>query len=397
MSALLAKNGHWVFTSESVSQGHPDKICDQISDAFLDLCLERDPKARVACEVMVSRNHVLIGGEFRFNRENHSVSGQETEALVRGLVADVAHDEESFNARSLRITNLMTKQSEEIADRVESNDGAGDQGIMFGYATRETAALMPAPLQCAHQLLRKLKDDGARDGALGPDAKSQVSLRYDGRTPVAVEKVVISAQHSEAQTPDDVREILTPLMRDTFEENRLELPKSPMEEWFLVNPSGKFTRGGPASDAGLTGRKIIVDTYGGAAPHGGGAFSGKDPSKVDRSAAYAARYLAGNVVAAGLAHDCLIQVSYAIGQPEPTSFYLRLPRDARCDAERLERALPEIFPLTPACIRERLGLERPIYRVSATFGHFGREPGADGSFPWERTDLADQLKREFLS
>ncbi|MGR4001384.1 MAG: methionine adenosyltransferase [Alphaproteobacteria bacterium] len=398
MSALLAKEGSWVFTSESVSHGHPDKICDQISDAFLDLCLKKNPQARVACEVMVSKNHVIIGGEFRLNGDNQTVTPQETEELIRSVVKDIVADDEDFHWQKLKIINLMRPQSPQIAVRVDKEGGAGDQGIMFGYATRETAQLMPATLHCAHQLLRRLKENnskGAPQDMLGPDAKSQVTLRYDGRKPVAVKKVVISAQHSKAQSIGEVREILTPLMRSVFAENQLELPKTPLEEWFLVNPSGLFTLGGPATDAGLTGRKIIVDTYGGAAPHGGGAFSGKDPSKVDRSAAYAARYLAKNVVAAGLAEDCLIQVSYAIGEPKPTSFYLRLPQDAECNAQLLEEKIQEMFCLTPTNIRESLGLEKPIYQTTATFGHFGREPQKDGSFPWERTDLADELKKEF--
>ena len=396
MTALLERKGPWLFTSESVSDGHPDKICDQISDAFLDACLERDPEARVACEAMVSANRVILGGEYRFNDLGARLQEEEVEALVRAVVRDIGCEDDKFHWRELELTSLLASQSLEIADKVETDGGAGDQGIMFGYAAAETASLMPAPLHCAHGILRAIKagrEAGELPG-LKADAKSQVTLRYEGRRPVAAEKVVVSCQHEAGLKEGDVRALVSPVVERVFAEAGLPLPDGPQETWLLVNPSGSFIEGGPAADAGLTGRKIIVDTYGGAAPHGGGAFSGKDPTKVDRSAAYAARYLAKNVVAAGLAHDCLIQVSYAIGRRDPCSFYLQLPSDADCDPAALERALPELFPLAPRSIGEKLDLHRPIYRQSASFGHFGRAPEG-GFFPWERTELAEELKRRF--
>ncbi len=396
MAALLARRGSWQFTSESVSEGHPDKVADQISDAVLDLCLTRDPKARVACETMVSQNLVTIGGEYRF-QDGSSLDDSALETLVRSVVREIGYEEENFHWQELELRNQLAPQSSEIAGGVDHRQdkeiGAGDQGIMFGYATNETKSLMPAPIHYAHEVLRKLSafwhtPDGQ---TLGPDAKSQVTLRYDGANPVAVDRLVVSVQH---RCPvGEVRELISPIARGVFEDANLELPSEPEEKWFLVNPSGSFTQGGPAVDAGLTGRKIIVDTYGGAAPHGGGAFSGKDASKVDRSAAYATRYLAKNVVAAELASACLIQVSYAIGQAEPCSFYLNLLGDVQCDEEQLQSHLQEIFSLKPGDIAAQLQLHLPNYQQTAKYGHFGRTyDDKSKAFSWEQKNLTATLK-----
>ena len=390
MTALLARDGSWYFTSESVSEGHPDKVADQISDTILDACLARDPDARVACETMVSKNHVTVGGEYGFKNKEDKLSDKEIEELVRGVVREIGYEEESFHWKELTVCNRLVPQSSELA----SLSGAGDQGIMFGYATNETPSLMPAPIHYAHEILRKLSEFWHTDAGstLGPDAKSQVTLRYEGARPVALDNLVVSVQHKREK--EDVRAKISPVVRAVFEKSGLDIPKKPEEEWFLVNPSGSFTQGGPDADAGLTGRKIIVDTYGGAAPHGGGAFSGKDATKVDRSAAYATRYLAKNIVAAGLAPACLIQVSYAIGRADPCSFYVHLLGAAKCDEEDLERAVQKIFPLTPYCIIERLHLTRPNYATTAKYGHFGRNyDPTSHAFSWENTDLVEVLSQ----
>jgi S-adenosylmethionine synthetase len=383
----------YVFTSESVSEGHPDKLCDRISDSVLDAFLAEDPLARVACETFATTNRVVIGGEVGLTDTAKMPSFlASVEDIAREAIRDVGYEQEKFHWQTCRIENLLHQQSAHIAQGVVGqSEGAGDQGIMFGYATRETPELMPAPIQYSHAILRRLAQ-ARKSGAeplLRPDAKTQLSLRYAGGRPVEVTSIVLSTQHeSEAQSSADIRAIVEPYIRETLPEGWI----TKATQWW-VNPTGAFVIGGPDGDAGLTGRKIIVDTYGGAAPHGGGAFSGKDPTKVDRSAAYAARYLAKNVVAAGLADRCTIQLSYAIGVAQPLSIYADLHGTGAVDAAAIERAIPQVMDLTPRGIREHLALNRPIYARTAAYGHFGRTPDADGGFSWERTDLADALHR----
>ncbi len=386
----------YVFTSESVSEGHPDKVCDRISDTILDAFLSEEPQARVACETFATTNRVVIGGEVGLSDQ-----GKLTEYmanvpdLVRGAIRDIGYEQEKFHWNTVKITNLLHEQSAHIAQGVDASatkdEGAGDQGIMFGYATNETDALMPAPIQYAHAILRRLAEvrKNGTEPALGPDAKSQLSVQYRDGRPVGVTSLVLSTQHlDESLTSADVRAIVEPYIREVLPEGWL----TDATEWW-INPTGKFVIGGPDGDAGLTGRKIIVDTYGGAAPHGGGAFSGKDPTKVDRSAAYAARYLAKNVVAAGLADKCTIQLSYAIGVSKPLSIYANTQGTNKVDEAAIERAVSQAMDLTPRGIRTHLGLNRPIYARTAAYGHFGRAPEADGGFSWERTDLVETLKR----
>ncbi|NAZ36113.1 methionine adenosyltransferase [Rubellimicrobium sp. CFH 75288] len=385
----------YVFTSESVSEGHPDKLCDRISDSVLDAFLAEDPRARVACEAFATTGFVAIGGEVGLtDRSKMREFLDRVEGIARDCIRDIGYEQDKFHWRTCEIRNLLHEQSAHIAQGVtgeRGEEGAGDQGIMFGYATRETAELMPAPIHYAHAVLRRLAE-ARKSGAeplLRPDAKTQLTLRYAGGRPVEVTTIVLSTQHeSEAQSSADIRAIVEPYVREVLPEGWITRDT----QWW-VNPTGAFVIGGPDGDAGLTGRKIIVDTYGGAAPHGGGAFSGKDPSKVDRSAAYAARYLAKNVVAAGLAERCTIQLSYAIGVARPLSIYADLHGTGAVDAAAIERAIPEVMDLTPRGIREHLGLNRPIYARTAAYGHFGRPPEADGGFSWERVDLADSLRR----
>ncbi|WP_114395955.1 methionine adenosyltransferase [Oleisolibacter albus] len=383
---------NYIFTSESVSEGHPDKVCDRISDAVVDLFLAQDPYARVACETLATTNRLVIAGEVRGPK---SVLEQ-VEDVARAAVRDIGYEQEGFHWRTLDFACHLHQQSADIAVGVDAagakDEGAGDQGIMFGYACQETPALMPAPIHYSHQILKRLAE-ARHSGAvawLGPDAKSQVSLQYENGRPVRATSVVVSTQHGESVSQEEIRE--------TVRRHVLEvLPPGWMcpEDQFYVNPTGRFVIGGPDGDAGLTGRKIIVDTYGGAAPHGGGAFSGKDPTKVDRSAAYAARYLAKNVVAAGLAQKCTIQLSYAIGVSHPLSVYIDTAGTGQVDEDRLADVLRQLMNLSPRGIREHLGLNRPIYARTAAYGHFGREPEADGGFGWERTDLVDALRRAF--
>ncbi len=383
---------NYTFTSESVSEGHPDKVCDRISDAVLDAFLTEEPGARVACETFATSGMVVIGGEVGLSDQERLKDymgriGQ----IARDCIKDIGYEQEQFHWNTCHVMNFLHEQSAHIAQGVVGNEGAGDQGIMFGYAVDETPELMPAPIQYSHAILRRLAE-ARKSGAeptLRPDAKSQVSLRYEDGKPVEVTSVVLSTQHeSEDQSSDDIRAIVEPYIREVLPTEWI----SDKTEWW-VNPTGTFVIGGPDGDAGLTGRKIIVDTYGGAAPHGGGAFSGKDPTKVDRSAAYAARYLAKNVVAAGLAEKCLIQISYAIGVAKPLSIYVDT-FGTGADAAAIEAAIPKVMDLSPRGIREALDLNRPIYERTAAYGHFGRAPEADGGFSWERTDLADALKRE---
>jgi len=392
----------YLFTSESVSEGHPDKVCDRISDEIVDLFFREGPAhgfpakdLRVACETLATTNRVIIAGETRGPKE---ISPDMVVERARAAIRDIGYEQEGFHWKHANVEVLLHAQSPHIAQGVDAagnkDEGAGDQGIMFGYACRETPELMPAPILYSHKILHLMAAarKSGKEPKLGPDAKSQVTLRYAHGRPVEVMQIVVSTQHlDEAMTSHDVRDVIEPYVREA-------LPA----EWvnsqtvWHVNPTGAFVVGGPDGDCGLTGRKIIVDTYGGAAPHGGGAFSGKDPTKVDRSAAYAARYLAKNVVAAGLAQRCTIQISYAIGVSDPLSLYVDLHGTGEVDEGKLCAVLPDLISLKPRAIREHLGLNRPIYARTAAYGHFGREPDSDGGFSWERTDtLAEELKRAF--
>ncbi len=380
---------NFLFTSESVSEGHPDKICDQISDALLDAYLAKNPYSRLAIETFATTNRVIIGGEIRAPE----ISKAEIENIIRQTVKEIGYQQDGFHFENLEITNLLHEQSVDIARGVDASgskdEGAGDQGIMFGYACRETEVLMPAAIYYAHRILQNIMA-AVKSGALpnlGPDAKSQVTLWHENGLPVRAETVLVSIQHPEGMTEPQVRELIRPYVIKS-------LPQGWMcaEEKFLVNPTGKFVIGGPDGDAGLTGRKIIVDTYGGSAPHGGGAFSGKDPTKVDRSAAYMARYLAKNVVAANLADRCTIQIAYAIGISKPLALYVNTHKTG-ADETKLVKAINELVDLSPRGIRTHLDLNKPIYRRTATYGHFGRMPDADGGFSWEKTDLAEKLKK----
>ena len=381
----------YVFTSESVSEGHPDKLCDRVSDAVLDAFLTAEPLARVACETFATTGRVVVGGEVGLAKEEHTAAMMaQIDAIVRDCVKDIGYEQDKFHWKTLEVHNYLHGQSAHIAQGV-NRDGAGDQGIMFGYACRETPELMPAPIQYAHAILRRLAEvrKSGAESTLGPDAKSQLSLRYEDGVPVEVTSIVLSHQHAlESQTSDDIRAIVEPYIREVLPSGWI----TEKTEWW-VNPTGKFVIGGPDGDAGLTGRKIIVDTYGGAAPHGGGAFSGKDPTKVDRSAAYAARYLAKNVVAAGLADRCTLQVSYAIGVAKPLSIYVDTHGTGKVEEARIEQAVAKCMDLTPLGIRTKLDLNKPIYARTSAYGHFGRAPEADGGFSWEKTDLIDALKK----
>ena len=392
----------YLFTSESVSEGHPDKVCDRISDEIVDLFYREGPKAgidpwaiRAACETLATTNKVVIAGETRGPK---SVTNDQIESVVRGAIKDIGYEQDGFHWQKCDIEILLHPQSADIAQGVDAlqpgetkEEGAGDQGIMFGYACNETPDLMPAPIFYAHKILRLISEarHSGREKALGPDSKSQVTLQYENGKPVSVREIVVSHQHLDPDmSSKQVRDCVEPYVREA-------LPK----EWingktiWHINPTGKFFIGGPDGDTGLTGRKIIVDTYGGAAPHGGGAFSGKDPTKVDRSAAYAARYLAKNVVAAGLAERCTIQVAYAIGVADPMSVLVDTHGTGKVAEAKLEKVLPEMFRLTPTNIRRSLKLNRPIYKRTAAYGHFGRAPDKDGGFSWERTDLVPELKK----
>ncbi len=382
---------NFIFTSESVSEGHPDKVCDRISDAVLDALLAEESTARVACETFATSSLVVIGGEVGLSDPERlkDYMGRIPQ-IARDCIRDIGYEQEKFHWNTCHVLNFLHEQSAHIWQGV-SQDGAGDQGIMFGYAVDETPELMPAPIQYAHAILRRLAEvrKAGLEPTLRPDAKSQLSLRYEDGKPVEVTQLVLSTQHAhEDQTSDDIRAIVEPYIREVLPEGWL----TERTEWW-VNPTGTFVIGGPDGDAGLTGRKIIVDTYGGAAPHGGGAFSGKDPTKVDRSAAYAARYLAKNVVAAGLARRCTLQISYAIGVARPLSIYVDTHGTGLVEDEAIERAVAQVMDLTPLGIREHLGLNRPIYARTSAYGHFGRAPEADGGFSWERTDLVEALKK----
>jgi len=390
----------FLFTSESVSEGHPDKVCDRISDEVVDAFLAADPYARVACETLTTTNRIVIAGEVRGPRslveKTGKVKADKIEAIARKAVKDIGYEQKGFHWKKAKVNVYLHGQSADIAQGVDAkgnkDEGAGDQGIMFGYACNETPELMPAPIQFAHNILREMSiaRRSGKEKMLAPDAKSQVTLQYVNGKPVRATAVVVSTQHNEKVDQDEVREIVRPYVMKV-------LPKGwmPPEEQFYVNPTGRFVIGGPDGDAGLTGRKIIVDTYGGAAPHGGGAFSGKDPTKVDRSAAYAARYLAKNVVAAGLADRCTIQLSYAIGVSHPLSVYVNTHDTGKADEDKLSKVLQQLVDLTPRGIREHLKLNRPIYARTSAYGHFGRTPDKDGGFSWEKTDLGKDLKSAF--
>ena len=386
---------NFTFTSESVSEGHPDKVCDRISDAVLDAFISEEPEARVACETFATTNRVVIGGEVGLSDKNILKDYMNRiDDIARACIKDIGYEQEKFHHETVEVTNLLHEQSAHIAQGVDASEnkdeGAGDQGIMFGYATDETDDLMPAPIQYSHAILRRLAEvrkNGA-EPTLGPDAKSQLSVKYQNGIPTGVTSIVLSTQHlDEKMTSSDVRSVVEPYIREVLPDSWI----SNETQWH-VNPTGKFVIGGPDGDAGLTGRKIIVDTYGGAAPHGGGAFSGKDPTKVDRSAAYAARYLAKNIVGANLAKKCSIQLSYAIGVAKPLSIYADTFGTGTVSEETIENAIANCMDLTPMGIRTHLGLNKPIYQRTAAYGHFGRKPEKDGGFSWEKLDLVDELK-----
>ena len=397
LKAMARQN--YLFTSESVSEGHPDKVCDRISDEVVDLFFREGPKSglspwdiRAACETMATTNRVIIAGETRGPKH---IGEEQIIEVARKAIKDIGYEQEGFHWKTANVEVLLHAQSPHIAQGVDASgnkdEGAGDQGIMFGYACRETPALMPAPLFYSHRILKLLADarHAGKEPKLGPDAKSQVTVQYENGKPVGATQIVLSTQHLDADmTSNDVRAIVEPYIRTALPQGWI----TDKTIWH-VNPTGAFVVGGPDGDCGLTGRKIIVDTYGGAAPHGGGAFSGKDPTKVDRSAAYAARYLAKNVVAAGLADRCTIQIAYAIGVSDPLSVYVDTHGTGKVDEAKLEKVLPELMSLKPRGIREHLGLNKPIYARTAAYGHFGREPDAEGGFSWEKSDLADALKR----
>jgi S-adenosylmethionine synthetase len=383
---------NYVFTSESVSEGHPDKVCDQISDGILDACLAQNPHARVAVEVLATTNHLTIAGEYR----GVDLSRNDINEVAHKVVKDIGYHQQGFSWNNMQIVNLLHEQSADIAMGVDAgenkDEGAGDQGIMFGFACNETPELMPAPICYANNILMRLSEGrhAGRYPELGPDAKSQVTLEYVDGVPVRAASIVVSTQHGADVGQKRVREIVMGELEQTFPKGWLCDDKD-----IYINPTGQFIIGGPDGDAGLTGRKIIVDTYGGASPHGGGAFSGKDPTKVDRSAAYIARYLAKNVVAAGLAERCTIQISYAIGVSHPISFYVNTHRAGKVEDAALEKLLPEMVNLSPRGIRNHLQLNRPIYLPTASYGHFGRKPRENGAFSWEKLDLVEQLKSHF--
>ena len=382
------QNNKYLFTSESVSEGHPDKVCDRISDMVVDSYLSQDPFSRVACETLTTTNKVVLAGEIR----GPKIEKEEIIEKVRDCIKDIGYDQEGFSWKTANIETFLHEQSADIAMGVDSKDnkdeGAGDQGIMFGYACTETEDLMPAPIHFSHKILRLMAEDRKKKELKGiePDSKSQVTMLYQDNKPIKVTSVVISTQHSKDLNQDKVKDLVMPYIKKSIPEKYVK-DLNPKEVY--INPTGQFIIGGPDGDTGLTGRKIIVDTYGGAAPHGGGAFSGKDPTKVDRSAAYAARYIAKNIVASKITDKCLIQLAYAIGVSKPLSIYVDLFDNDEEKNRHVEKLINENFDLSPRGIREMLGLNRAIYEKTAAYGHFGRDPGSDGSFSWEKTDKAD--------
>ena len=386
----MIKNKDFLFTSESVSEGHPDKICDRISDSILDLYIDADPEARVAVETLVTTDLVVVSGEVR---SLTNITKQSIEETIRTAVKEIGYEQDGFHWKTLETKILLHEQSVDIAMGVDSDgnakeEGAGDQGIMFGFACNETPEFMPAPILYSHKILKRLADkrhSGLIDGIL-PDSKSQVTLKYEDNKPKYIDSIVVSSQHTEDCSQQRIQEIVKDIIQEVMPREWLKDSTS-----YIVNPTGKFVIGGPVGDTGLTGRKIIVDTYGGSAPHGGGAFSGKDPTKVDRSAAYISRYLAKNVVAAGIADRCTIQLSYAIGMSEPLSVYADLHETGKVSEQALVKALRGLVDLTPKGIRETLDLNKPIYTQTSSYGHFGREANSSGGFGWEKLDLVDSL------
>ena len=384
-------NKNYLFTSESVSEGHPDKVCDRISDMIVDTYLSKDPVSRVACETLTTTNKVVLAGETR----GPKIDKDEIINKVRECIKDIGYDQDGFSWKTANIETFLHEQSSDIAMGVDSKDnkdeGAGDQGIMFGYACTETDDLMPAPIHYSHKILRLIADD-RKSGSLNgiePDSKSQVTMLYKDNKPIKVTSVVISTQHSKDLNQEKVRELIIPYIYKSIPKTLLD-GLEPQE--IYINPTGQFVIGGPDGDTGLTGRKIIVDTYGGAAPHGGGAFSGKDPTKVDRSAAYAARYLAKNIVSSGVSNKCLIQLAYAIGVSKPLSIFVKLAEGDEIKVEKIKKIITENFDLSPRGIREMLKLNNPIYEATSAYGHFGRKPTNNGEFSWEKTDKFDLFK-----
>ena len=384
-------NKNYLFTSESVSEGHPDKVCDRISDMIVDSYLSSDPVSRVACETLTTTNKVVLAGETR----GPKISKDDLINKVKDCIKDIGYDQKGFSWKTVNIETHLHEQSSDIAMGVDSKDnkdeGAGDQGIMFGYACKETEDLMPAPIYFSHKILRLMANDRKNGSLKGiePDSKSQVTMMYENGIPTKVTSVVISTQHSKDLDQDKVRELITPYINKSIPKKYLETLAS---KEIYINPTGQFIIGGPDGDTGLTGRKIIVDTYGGAAPHGGGAFSGKDPTKVDRSAAYAARYLAKNIVSSGTSDKCLIQLAYAIGVSKPLSIFVKLADVDEFKTEKVKKIIDENFDLSPRGIREMLKLNNPIYEVTSSYGHFGRKPTNKGEFSWEKTDKVDLFK-----
>ena len=384
-------NNNYLFTSESVSEGHPDKVCDRISDMVVDSYLSKDPVSRVACETLTTTNKVVLAGETR----GPKIEKDELILKIRDCIKDIGYDQKGFSWKTANIETFLHEQSSDIAMGVDSKDnkdeGAGDQGIMFGYACTETEDLMPAPIHYSHKILRLMAEDRKNGSLKGiePDSKSQVTMLYEKSKPVKVTSVVISTQHSKDLNQEKVREAIIPYIKKSIPQN-LVGDLNPKE--IYINPTGQFIIGGPDGDTGLTGRKIIVDTYGGAAPHGGGAFSGKDPTKVDRSAAYASRYLAKNIVSAGVSEKCLIQLAYAIGVSKPLSIFIKLAEGDEEKVEKVKKIINENFNLSPRGIREMLSLNNPIYEVTSAYGHFGRKPNNKGQFSWEKTDKVDLFK-----
>ena len=384
----------YLFTSESVSEGHPDKVCDRVSDMVVDAYLSADPLSRVACETLATTNKVVLAGEVR----GPSIDKDNLIDQVRECIKDIGYEQKGFHWKNCEIENHLHEQSSDIAMGVDSgsnkDEGAGDQGMMFGFACKDTESLMPAPIYYAHQILLKMAEarKNKSNEEFEPDSKSQITMLYENGKPKKVTSVVVSTQHKEGLSPGHIKDLVRPIVYDCIPENLINELK---DKDFYVNPTGNFVIGGPDGDSGLTGRKIIVDTYGGAAPHGGGAFSGKDPSKVDRSAAYAARYLAKNIVAANLAEECVIQLSYAIGVSKPLSIYINTNGTSQVDETKIENIIPELFDLSPRGIREHLQLSNPIYVPTSAYGHFGRIPTMQGHFTWEKTDLVESLKNAF--
>jgi len=382
----------YLFTSESVSEGHPDKVCDRISDMVVDSYLSKDSLSRVACETLTTTNRVVLAGEIR----GPSIDKEEIISKVRSCIKDIGYEQTGFHWQNCNIESHLHEQSSDIAMGVDpgenKDEGAGDQGIMFGYACRDTAELMPAPIHFSHQILLKMSEarKAGKAKELEPDSKSQITMLYENGKPSKVTSIVVSTQHKDGLSPGQIKEVIKPLVENCIPENLISDLK---DEEFYVNPTGNFVIGGPDGDAGLTGRKIIVDTYGGAAPHGGGAFSGKDPSKVDRSAAYVARYIAKNVVASKIADKCLIQLAYAIGVSKPLSIYVDLFDSDDEKSKHVEKLINDNFDLSPRGIREMLSLNKPIYECTAAYGHFGRKPGKNGTFSWEKTDKTSVFKK----